>query len=78
MQRIKWGGHNRWQQIDRHHAYIMYVQDYVLKAEKRIMLITASIVINISQEQRCDIRIRKRKSWRKLERMRGIRLWNAS
>lgn len=36
---------------DRHHAYIMYVQDYVLKVEKRITLITASIAININQEQ---------------------------
>lgn len=34
--------------------------------------------INTDQEQRCDIRIRKRKSWKKLERMRCIRLWNAS
>ena len=43
------GGIGRWKQIDRHHAYIIYALDYARKAEKRIILITVSIVENISR-----------------------------
>ena len=45
------GGFNQWQQIDKRHAYIMYALDYVRRAGKRIMPITASIAISISRGQ---------------------------
>lgn len=51
----------------------MYVLDYVRKAGKRIMFITASTVISISRGQGSDIGIEKKKSWRKSGRKRGIR-----
>ena len=43
-------GIKEWQKIEKHHAYIMCVLDYVLRAEKRITLITARSVVNKNQE----------------------------
>jgi len=43
------GGMGLWQQIDRRLVYIMSALDCAVKAGKRIMYITASIVTNISR-----------------------------
>lgn len=74
LQLTEQGGIKQWQQIDRHHAYIIYVQENVPKGGKRIMLITASTAINMNQGQKSDIKIRRKKNWKRSERMRGIRL----
>lgn len=44
------GENEKWQKIEKHHAYIMFVLDYVLRAEKRITLITARSVASMNQE----------------------------
>ena len=44
------GGFSKWQPIDKHLAYTTYALVSVRKVEKRIMLITARDVVNISQE----------------------------
>ena len=56
------GGIRQWQKIEKHHVYIMFAPDFALKDVKQIMRITSNIVTNISREQECDIRIRRRKS----------------
>jgi hypothetical protein len=48
----------------------MYALDYVRRAEKRITLITASIAISTGRGQGLDIKIEKKKSWRRLGKMR--------
>lgn len=74
LQLTEQGGIRQWQQIDRHHAYIIYVQDSASKGGKRITLITANTAINMNQGQKSDIKTRRKKNWKKSERMRGIRL----
>lgn len=49
-----------------------YVLDYVGREGKLIIPITASIVINIDQEQRNIILIGKSRSWKKFGKKKGI------
>lgn len=50
------------------------MQDNAPKGEKRITLITANTAINMNQGQKLDIKTRRKKNWKRLERMRGIRM----